>query len=136
MYWKIFILMILCHVIDDFVLQPICLSKLKQKDWWFDNVFKDYNGNYDWRKQEKGKNDYKMALLMHSLSWSAMILLPVIFFMEFSGMWLYWIFIINAFIHYVVDDLKANYNLLNLVQDQCIHLFQIFLTFLIIVIIL
>ena len=125
MYWKIFILMILCHVIDDFVLQPICLSKLKVKDWWKQNY-----------PDEKNKNDYKMALCMHSLSWSAMILLPVIFFMEFSGMWLYWIFIINAFVHYVVDDLKANYNLLNLVQDQCIHLFQIFLTFLIIVIIL
>ena len=26
--------MILLHIIDDFVLQPICLSKLKQKSFW------------------------------------------------------------------------------------------------------
>jgi len=128
--------MILCHVIDDFVLQPICLSKLKQKDWWFDNVFKDYNGNYDWRKQEKGKNDYKMALLMHSLSWSAMILLPFMFFSEISGSVLYWLFMINAFIHYIIDDLKCNEKKLNLMQDQLIHLGQILLTFLIIILIL
>lgn len=136
MYWKIFILMLLCHVIDDFVLQPICLSKLKQKDWWFDNVYKDDNGNYDYKLNDKYKNDYKIALLIHSISWSAMILLPVIFFAEISGAWIWWIFSINVIIHYIVDDLKSNEKKINLVQDQLIHLTQIILTFLIIVIIL
>ena len=117
--------MILCHVIDDFVLQPICLSKLKQKEWWENNC-----------PDEKYKNDYKIALFMHCLSWSAMILLPVIFFTEISGAVLYWVFIINAFIHYIVDDFKANLKILNLVQDQLIHLGQILLTFLIIILIL
>lgn len=118
--------MILCHVIDDFVFQPICLSKLKQEDWWLKQD--EYNTKY--------KNDYKMALLIHSLSWSAMILLPIIFFTEISGSVLFWIFIINTFIHYVVDDLKCNEKKLNLVQDQTIHFMQILLTFLIIVFIL
>ena len=55
----IFFLMILCHILDDFVLQPVCLSNLKQKRWWDEHCYgKQYN------------NDYKMALLIHSLSWS------------------------------------------------------------------
>ena len=32
--FKLFILSILFHIIDDFVFQPICLSKLKQKSFW------------------------------------------------------------------------------------------------------
>lgn len=122
MYWKIFILMILCHVIGDFVLQTDNMIKLKQKSWWEEQT-----------DDKKYKNDYKIALLMHCLLWSAMILLPVIFCTKISGSALYWMFIINAFIHYIVDDMKANYKILNLVQDQVIHLVQIFLTFLIIV---
>jgi len=117
--------MILCHVIDEFVLQPIYLSKIKQKSWWEDNI-----------SSEKNKNDYKMALFMHCLCWSAMILLPVLFFVEISGMWIYWIYIINAFIYYIIDDLKTNYNFFNLVQSQAIHLGQILLTFLAIILIL
>lgn len=30
----IFFLMLLMHIIDDFVLQPKSLSHLKQKTWW------------------------------------------------------------------------------------------------------
>lgn len=32
--FKLFILSILLHIIDNFVLQPICLSRLKQKKTW------------------------------------------------------------------------------------------------------
>lgn len=60
---KILLLMLLCHIIDDFVLQPICLSKLKQKDWWEKHIYE--NVMY--------KDDYKMALFIHSMSWSIMI---------------------------------------------------------------
>ena len=34
MFIKIVLFMILFHIIDDFVLQPISLSNLKQKKWW------------------------------------------------------------------------------------------------------
>ena len=34
MFIKILLFMILLHIIDDFVLQPISLSNLKQKKWW------------------------------------------------------------------------------------------------------
>lgn len=39
---KLFLLSVLFHIIDDFVLQPICLSKLKQKNGGLKNV-KDSN---------------------------------------------------------------------------------------------
>lgn len=123
MIYKIFILMLLCHVIDDFVLQPVCLSKLKQKDWWKSNC---KEGEYN-----KYKYDYQMALWMHCISWSAMIHLPLVIFTECSGMILFISFAINATIHYFVDDLKANDKKINLQTDQLIHLAQIFLTLII-----
>ena len=43
----IFFLMILCHILDDFVLQPVCLSNLKQKRWWDEHCYgKQYNNDY------------------------------------------------------------------------------------------
>ena len=54
MYIKIILLMILLHIIDDFVLQPISLSKLKQKSFW-ELYLKD---------SELYKNDYLAIHLM------------------------------------------------------------------------
>lgn len=64
---KIFILfcMLFCHVIDDYYLQGI-LASMKKKSWWEKNA-----------PDELYKNDYKMALFMHSFSWSFMIMLPL-----------------------------------------------------------
>lgn len=118
---KIFLLMILFHIIDDFVFQPICLSKLKQKSWWEENI-----KNED--ELEKYKDDYKAALLIHSLSWSIMIHLPL--FLIASDFWLWFSVTINMLIHCIVDDLKANDKKLNLVEDQFIHMIQILITFL------
>ena len=108
--------MILAHVVDDFVLQPVCLSKLKQKFWW--EKQDEYKRLY--------KDDYKMALLIHSMSWSIMILLPAIFMLNTTGALLFGVFIVNTLIHYVVDNEKANKGHLNLMADQFIHLSQIF----------
>jgi hypothetical protein len=118
---KIFLLMILFHIIDDFVFQPICLSKLKQKDWWKENI-KDED------ELEKYKDDYKAALLIHSLSWSIMIHLPL--FLIANNFWLWLSVTMNMLIHCIVDDLKANDKKLNLVEDQFIHMIQILITFL------
>lgn len=38
MIFKSLILSILLHIIDDFIFQPICLSKLKQKKYWEDTL--------------------------------------------------------------------------------------------------
>ena len=117
--FSIFLLMILCHIIDDFVLQPICLSKLKQKSWWKENA---PNSLY--------KDDYKTALFIHSLSWSIMIILPFIFFESVPWLVMAIFVALNCFIHYHVDDFKANENKINLRQDQTAHFLQILMTFL------
>lgn len=121
---KVLLLMLLLHVIDDFGLQGVCLSNLKQKEYWKNILGEKYNNKYD--------NDYKMALLMHSLSWSIMTSLPIIFMTNVSDIALLLIVIINAIIHYIVDDAKANKFKINLVQDQSIHLTQILIVWLII----
>lgn len=113
-------LMILCHIIDDFVLQNV-LAKLKQKDWW--TAQPEYNELY--------KDDYKMALFIHSLEWSIMINLPLIFLFGFGGLGLFISVAINTAIHYFVDDAKANKKTINLVLDQEIHFCQVFLTLLV-----
>lgn len=115
---KLLLLMILAHIVDDFVLQPVCLSKLKQKSWWEQQD--GYASQY--------QNDYSMALLMHSMSWSIMILLPGMFTVDIPGTVLFSLFIINAGLHYLIDDLKANKKKINLLDDQTFHMLQVIVT--------
>lgn len=111
--------MIMMHIIDDYYMQGI-LASMKQKDWW--------------KKQEsysdKYKYDYIIALIMHAFSWSFMTLLP---FLVIGLPWIFLVFalVINAAIHAFVDDLKANQKKINLVQDQSIHIGQLFITWII-----
>ena len=111
----VLVFMVLCHLIDDYVLQG-WLATGKQKEWW--------------RKQEnytdKYKNDYKAALTCHGLEWSIMIHIPVIIFRSFYVDWYLLVMIlIMAFCHATVDDYKANRKYINLIQDQLLHLLQI-----------
>lgn len=120
MEYFVFVAMVFCHVVDDYVLQAPCLCDLKQKSWWSKNA-----------PARKYENDYMMALLMHSASWAFMISLPAaIYSWKYLGPWYLTTFCINTSIHYVVDDLKANRGKLNLIQDQFIHIIQIVVTFL------
>lgn len=125
---EIVFLMILLHIIDDFVLQPICLSKLKQKQYWID-ACKNQNLDY-----EKYQTDYITALCMHGLSWSIMIHLPLFYFFDLNGISLMLSIMINTIIHAWIDDLKANKLRINLDTDQTIHILQIIMTFLILTI--
>ena len=118
---KLLLLMILMHIVDDYYLQGI-LASMKQKKWWIKQ--EGYKSLY--------KNDYKMALLMHSMSWSIMILLPAMFFLNVNQYVLLGIFVINAFIHYHIDDLKANKLQINLMFDQTIHIMQVITTWIIV----
>ena len=116
MFIKIVLFMILFHIIDDFVLQPISLSNLKQKKWW--EKQEGYSDKY--------KDDYKVALAIHSISWSIMIHIPlVIMFPSLGQLELLTSFIVNAVIHYFIDDLKANKLKINLFEDQMVHFCQI-----------
>ena len=116
----IILCMVFCHIVDDYYLQGI-LAKLKQKSHWEliapDKIY---------------KNDYRMALLMHSISWTFMIMLPLAIKFDFAPPDLFFaLFGANTAIHSFVDDLKANKRQINLIQDQSIHLLQIIITALI-----
>ena len=116
MFIKILLFMILFHIIDDFVLQPISLSNLKQKKGW--EKQEGYSDKY--------KDDYQVALAIHSISWSIMIHIPlVIMFPSLGQLALLISFIANAVIHYYIDDLKANKIKINLFEDQMVHFWQI-----------
>lgn len=121
MITKIVLLMLLCHIIDDFVLQPVCLSKMKQKSWWEEYMVDD-------KDRKMYKNDYYAALTMHALSWSIMIHLPIMFMTDIPSIILCISVFVNYYIHLIVDDLKANKKKINLCVDQGIHLLQIALT--------
>ena len=120
---KLLLLMIFAHIVDDYYLQGI-LASMKQKSWWKEHY-----------PEEKYECDYTAALWMHSFAWSFMIHIPVVVVLLYRNMMtvqnslvlsiLFWT---NHWIHYLVDDLKANSKVLNLWQDQTIHVVQIFAT--------
>lgn len=120
---RIFLLMILCHIIDDFVFQPICLSNLKQKEYW-DKTFKD-----DKHALFLYEKDYIAALIIHGVSWAIMIHLPLIFMTEVSGTAIGFSVLINATIHALIDNIKANKKSINLIMDQFAHFVQICIIF-------
>jgi len=69
-----------------------------------------------------------MALLIHSMSWSIMILLPIMLLTQTPQILLVIAFMVNTFIHYQIDDMKANKEQINLIIDQGAHLLQIIFT--------
>lgn len=113
----LFLLMIYLHIVDDFYMQG-WLASAKQRKWWEENAPDDLY-----------QADYIMALAIHSISWSFMVMLPVAISMRFDcDIRFLAAFVLNAMVHMVVDDLKANQLKINLVIDQLIHLIQITIT--------
>ena len=120
----ILLTMIFCHMVDDYYLQG-WLASAKQKKWWKENC---PNPLY--------RNDYKIALAEHAFSWTFSIHIPIVLHIlycdgYYSSIFFLLSFVINWIIHTIVDDLKANKMKINLVQDQTIHLIQIFITWII-----
>lgn len=111
----VLILMIFCHIVDDYYLQGI-LAKLKQRGTW-EGTGKKY------------RHDYIMALYMHGFSWAFMIMLPLLIAFSWNPpIWFWFLMISNTCLHVVIDDLKCNEFRINLVQDQLLHLGQILIT--------
>ena len=114
----IFVSMVFCHIVDDYYLQG-WLASAKQKSWWKKNS-----------PDELYKYDYIAALFMHSFSWTFMMMIvPTIYILLFGGRYYPVLFIINVFVHMVTDNLKANVKVINLCQDQLIHMIQIIGTY-------
>ena len=115
-------LMIFCHIVDDYYLQG-WLASAKQKKWWEENA-----------PNELYKNDYKVALLVHSFSWAFSINLPVLVYALFFQILptiilpYFILLVVNMIIHCIVDNLKANKLEINLIADQSIHLCQILIS--------
>lgn len=113
----IILLMIFCHIVDDYYLQG-WLASAKQKKYWQENA-----------PEELYKFDYIWALIMHSFSWSFMIMLPIAYIQHFDISLIFLVvFSVNVITHILVDDLKANKRKINLWVDQTIHIIQIFIT--------
>lgn len=114
----ILVLIIFMHIVDDYYLQG-WLASAKQKKWWNENA-----------PQKLYRRDYIMALIMHSFSWAFMIMLPIAIDRQFAVTWIYAVaLIVNATVHGIVDNLKANKLKINLIEDQSIHIMQIVTTF-------
>ena len=115
-----FMLMVFMHIVDDFYLQGI-LAKLKQKKFWQENA-----------PAEMYRHDYIIALAAHAFSWCMCIHIPMFVFWYFTGGFSLLAFVINfvvqATIHAVIDNLKANKLKINLIKDQLLHLLQISVT--------
>lgn len=123
--YKFFILlaMIFCHIVDDYYLQG-WLASAKQRVWWKNNA-----------PDKMYEDDYIMALFMHSFSWTFMIMLvPMLLNINSLSILYVFVFGINLLIHAIVDNAKANLKKLNLIEDQLIHLWQIFTTWLIFIV--
>lgn len=123
--WFIFALMVFLHIVDDYMFQGV-LSKLKQKSFWKNDPI---------GKDPMYKFDYIVALVCHAISWTFMIMLPVIIYIYMCAIPVPTVNIIGAYVmniilHAAADDLKANRHAINLVQDQCFHLLQIVASFL------
>lgn len=110
----IFLLMVFCHIVDDYYLQG-WFASAKQKQYWEENA-----------PDKMYKYDYIWALLMHSFSWSFMIMLPIAYVKGFNvDVGFAIMLVINLVIHANVDNLKANERMINLWVDQLIHIAQI-----------
>ena len=108
-----YLICLLLHVVADFNLQINgMLAELKQRDWW--------RRNYP---DDKYKNDYVAAGMLHALSWAVLTFLPFYDSPFFAG-----VVLVNAAVHYVVDHAKANVGCINLCVDQALHVAQIGVT--------
>lgn len=118
----VLLVMFFLHIIDDFFIQGMCLSQLKQRVWWTKQP--EYKELY--------KYDYIMALFIHSFSWTFMVMLPIAYCLDWKiSFYFILIFMTTMIEHCVIDHLKANKGLINLVTDQMLHIVQIVLIFVI-----
>lgn len=118
---SVLLLMVFFHIVDDYYLQAIGpLASMKQRSWWE----KHY-------PQKLYKYDYLVALLMHSMSWAFMVMLPISIYRswDIDGAFIL-LFIVNTSVHAFVDHMKANRLLINLIIDQSFHMVQMLGTFL------
>lgn len=118
-YFYIFIVMLFLHLFADFTLQG-WFAQGKQKDWWIKQC-KDANVDF-----HPYRYDYLCALVGHSVYWAILTFAPVIFLVSWPSVVCAVGFLaLQAIVHAVIDDLKANRFKINLWHDQAAHFAQI-----------
>lgn len=106
-------LMLLGHLVSDYTLQG-WLADAKTKDWWHRNA-----------SDPKYRHDWVAGLTCHALYWSLLTFLPL----YQHPLW--WLLVVTqAGIHMVIDHTKCNARMINLWQDQLLHLGQIVVAYL------
>ena len=133
--------MVLMHIIEDFHVQGI-MAQMKQRQWWCDTIAEyivahpslnlsgeDFSNTY---------NDHKIVLLLHGFEWSMFIHAPIIVSHIVYNGWGFsegFLFVmcitvcLNAIVHAIVDNLKANARSISLVCDQACHIIQVVITY-------
>jgi hypothetical protein len=131
--------MLFLHVFADFNLQGI-LASMKQKTWWADNAFNDIDRirkittETEFKRwlniTERSVYDYVVSLMIHAFSWTYVIMFPIMCYEHFQiDIDFIIAFLLTWTIHAIVDYLKANAFLINLVMDQFIHVIQVSVLF-------
>lgn len=123
----VFFIMLFMHTIADFVLQTTCLSDLKQIKKWNEFTKDMFDEDVE---ETMYRNDYVAALLTHSFMWAFMTFVPLLLIGQ--NYWLLiLIIVVNSIIHLLIDNIKANFYLISLCKDQCWHINQILISFII-----
>ena len=123
----VFFIMLFMHTIADFVLQTTCLSDLKQIKKWNEFTKDMFDEDVE---ETMYRNDYVAALLIHSFMWAFMTFVPLLLIGQ--NYWLLiLIIVVNSIIHLLIDNIKANFYLISLCKDQCWHINQILISFII-----
>jgi hypothetical protein len=114
--------MFFAHTIGDYNLQGI-LASMKTKDWWKERY-----------PDSLYKYDYAISLIMHSISWTTCIFIPIMIYCNWQvDIPMFCMWILNIMYHAYTDHIKANAKAINLVTDQLIHTVQIICTWFIFV---
>ncbi len=119
---KVFIIMVLLHLINDFVFKPQILTNLTCKSWWEKNA-----------PQKMYESDYITALFLQGLLWSSLVHLPIILTEIVPMVWLTLSILINAIINALICNLVVNRKEMNLFLSQITFINQILIIWLIFV---
>lgn len=103
--------MILCHLLADYPLQG-WLAQSKAKSYWANSP-------------ESNRRDWIAALACHAAMWGILIMIPMAIASKMELGWFWMALPINIVLHMFVDHMKANRQIINLIQDQTIHFVQI-----------
>ena len=121
--YMIFIMLIM-HIIADYMLQTDLMAKAKQKKWWKENY-----------PEKMYENDWMVILITHSFEWAFFIQAPLVVYdylnygyRESVLVFTIIALIVNTIMHAIVDNDKANKLAISLLLDQGFHILQIIMT--------